>query len=342
MQNATLITISDRTGFSISTVSRVLSGQAVKYRISQRTVEIIQQEAKRCNYVPSLLAKGLRTNKTTTLGLLVPSIENPYFANMSGTIISEARTYGYTVVLVDTMESERNEREGLASLISRKVDGIIAVPCGRDPMLLENANRNDVPIVLIDRYFSQTELSYVCTDNFKGALDATEYLIRNGHTNIACIEGTPYSMPVRERTRGYIEALHRNGLDGMAHITGSDFSIQNGYLETKLALSRKDHPTAIFTLSNTILLGAVKAIRESGMRIGRDVSIISFDDNKFLDFLDPPITRICQPVKEIGVLAIKILMESISEHRNLGTQILLPPQLTVCESVAPLLTVPQL
>ena len=108
----TIISISERTGFSVSTVSRVLNGKAEIARISKSTVEAIEQEAKRCNYKPSLLAKGLRTNKTNTIGLVIPSMENIYFANLASTIIRDARSYGYTIVTVDTMENERNERDG--------------------------------------------------------------------------------------------------------------------------------------------------------------------------------------------------------------------------------------
>lgn len=337
MQNATLITISERTGYSISTVSRVLSGQADKYRISSKAADSIKAEAERCSYRPSLLAKGLRTNKTNTIGLMIPSIENPYFANIAGNIISEAKRYNYTIVLIDTMENEQNEKDSLNSLLSRQVDGIIAVPCGQDPEMFENVNRHGVPVVLIDRYYAQTELSYVCTDNYQGALTATNYLIQNGHRHIACIQGTPYSMPVKERIRGYKDALAEAGLSGQEYISGSDFSIQNGYLETRLALNRKHNLSAIFTLSNTILLGAIKAIRESGLIVGQDISLISFDDNKFLDFLDPPVTRISQPIKEIGILAVKILIERIENDKQECTKLQLPPQLIVCNSVKTLL-----
>ena len=119
MSKETLISIAQRTGFSVSTVSRVLSGQAAKYRISEKTVALIAREAERCNYTPSLLAKGLRTSRTDTLGLLIPSIDNPYFAHIASIIVHEARAKGYKVILIDTSEDERNEREGVRSLLSR-------------------------------------------------------------------------------------------------------------------------------------------------------------------------------------------------------------------------------
>ena len=115
MQKATLIGIAQRTGFSVSTVSRILSGQAEKYRISKKAVEAVCEEARRCNYTPSLLAKSLRMNKTFTLGLLIPGVDNPYFANIASAVIHEAKTLGYQMIIIDTLEDAANEREGIAS-----------------------------------------------------------------------------------------------------------------------------------------------------------------------------------------------------------------------------------
>ena len=116
MQKATLIGIAQRTGFSVSTVSRILSGQAEKYRISKKAVEAVCEEARRCNYTPSLLAKSLRMNKTFTLGLLIPGVDNPYFANIASAVIHEAKTLGYQMIIIDTLEDAANEREGMERL----------------------------------------------------------------------------------------------------------------------------------------------------------------------------------------------------------------------------------
>jgi LacI family transcriptional regulator len=333
MKKETLITISERTGFSVSTVSRVLGGKANKYRISDKTINVISEEARKCNYTPSLLAKGLRTSKTNTIGLLVPGIENPYFANIASIVISEARKIGYTIVLVDTMESEKNEQEGIESLLARMVDGMIVVPSGSNPEFLESVDRR-TPVVLIDRHFEPTTLSYVTTNNYEGGFEATKYLIDFGHRDILCVCGVHHSMPARERERGYLEALRQNGLENMTRVAGNDFTIQNGYLETKLALNGLRPPTAIFAMSNTILLGAIKAIRESSLRIPDDISIVSFDNYTYLDYLDPAITRVGQRINEMGMLAIKLLQQRIEGDGNGMAKIQLIPQLIVCNSVS--------
>ena len=159
-----LQTISERTGYSVSTVSRVLAGKGEQYRIGRRAIETITAEAQACNYRPDLIAKGLRTRKTNTIGLTVPGIDNPFFSNLASIITNHLKGLGYNILLADTMEAEEMEADALNSFLSRKVDGIIAVPVGESPEMLERISRS-VPVVLIDRYFPDTTLPYVCTDN---------------------------------------------------------------------------------------------------------------------------------------------------------------------------------
>ena len=333
-----LVSIAERSGCSISTVSRVLSGNAAKYRISQRTVARVTEEVKRCNYTPSLLAKGLRTNRTDTIGLLIPNIENSFFAGVAGVVIRESRNYNYKVVVVDTQEDERNEQDGLSALLARRVDGIVAAPCGSNSELFASVQEGGMPLVLIDRYLPDAGmLSYVTTDNYRGAVMATEYLLENGHRRIACIQGTPHSMPVRDRVRGFGDTLRAHGLGDRIVVTGEDFSVQNGYLETKLALAREERPTAIFALSNLILLGVVKAVHESGLRIPDDISVVSFDDNMLFNYLDPAITCIGQPTDEIGTLAVKLLIRAVREPGAAPSHLHLPPSLIIRRSVRNLL-----
>lgn len=337
MKKETLVSIAERSGCSISTVSRVLSGNAAKYRISQRTVARVTEEVKRCNYTPSLLAKGLRTNRTDTIGLLIPNI-NSFFAGVAGVVIRESRNYNYKVVVVDTQEDERNEQDGLSALLARRVDGIVAAPCGSNSELFASVQEGGMPLVLIDRYLPDAGmLSYVTTDNYRGAVMATEYLLENGHRRIACIQGTPHSMPVRDRVRGFGDTLRAHGLGDRIVVTGEDFSVQNGYLETKLALAQAERPTAIFALSNLILLGVVKAVHESGLRIPDDISVVSFDDNMLFNYLDPAITCIGQPTDEIGTLAVKLLIRAVREPGAAPSHLHLPPSLIIRRSVRNLL-----
>ena len=330
----TLSSIAARTGFSISTVSRVLSGNAEKFRISRDTVERILADARSCNYSPSLIAQSLRTNRTNTIGLLLPSLSNPYFAEMASVIIREVNSRDCTTIVMDTMEDEKNFNSSASLLLSRRVDGIIAVPCGKNPSVMEGIDRDYLPVVLVDRYYDGAALSYVTTNNYQGGAEGTRHMISAGHRRIACIQGVRDSSPNAERVRGYLDAMEESGLGSLAEVVGDDFSIQNGYLETKLLLERKDRPTAIFALSNTISLGVLKAVREAGLDIPEDISLLAFDDYAYMDYLNPPLTRISQPVEDMAKLATKLLFDRIGGNGAVITsQIKLAPTLISGASV---------
>lgn len=331
MKKDTLLTISERTGFSISTVSRVLSGKGKKYRISQKTIDYIKEVARSCNYTPNLIAQSLRTRKTNTIGLAIPNIDNPFFATMSGVIINHLRKKGYNVILSDTMESELNETEVINSFMSRNVDAIIVVPVGSSSVYLESVAET-IPVVLIDRYFENTTLPYVCTDNYTGSYMAAEHLICKGYRNIVAVQGVQTSMPNKERVRGFRQAIADYSAYGVKHtIIGNSFSVDNGYEQAMDAFSVKgEKPDAVFAFSTTILLGVIKAVRDLGLKIPEDVAIISFDNNRFLDFLNPSITRIEQPVNLVGKLVVDCITQLIDgDEEDVSTplQTLLRPTL---------------
>ena len=319
-EKVNIFSISEKTGYSVSTVSRVLSGKAERYRISKKAVDLITQEANRCNYRPNMAAQTLRTQKSQTVGLLVPGIDNPFFATLAATVIQMLEARGYHTLLADSQESPREEEQALQMFRSRSVDGIICVPVATTPALHEQVSRI-IPMVLIDRYFEQTSLPYVCTDNHAGASIAAQYLLEKGYSRILAIQGVPTSMPNRERVRGFLDALQDQPV--CTAIAGDAFSVENGYRETLAAFppvsgNAADRPyDAIFAFSSTILLGVIQALRELHLQVGKDVGVISYDNNGFLDFLDPAVTRVEQHVKEIGQMAVDILFK-IMDARQAG------------------------
>lgn len=310
-----------------------MCGNAAKYRICKATEEIIVQEARRCAYTPVALAQKLRSKSTKTIGLLVPSVSNPYFADLASGIITELDRNGYLTIVMDTMENETKMVDNARSLAQRNIDGIIAVPCGDNPVALERINQ-DVPVVLVDRFYSTSALPYVTTNNYKGSIEACDALLSRGYKKIVCIQGELSSGPNRERVRGYLDTMKRAGLEEIISVVGNEFSIQNGYLETKLLLNKRDSFDAIFALSNTIVLGAMKAIREVGLRIPEDIAIISFDDNMYMEYLTPAITRVSQPVGDMAKLAAKILLDRINNPTdNRVSQLKLSPSIIYGASV---------
>ena len=296
----TLKTLSERLGYSESTISRVLNGKAEKYRISKATADKIIQTVKELNFKPNVLARGLRLNETHTLGLVIPDISNPFFAGIVRSVEHEARNSGYSVILCDTEEDTNIEMDSVDLLRERNVEGLLVAPVGQIADHLEDVYKSGLPIVIIDRYFPDKNLPYVTSDNYRGAFNAVSYLIENGHRRIACIGGLEHTTPNNDRIRGYKDALLKNA------ISAENFIIVG---------NKSDRPSAIFALSNLISLGVLKAIEEESLSVPEDISIIAFDEQPFFEHLSAPMSSIKQQRDEIGQIATKIIFKQIKSKK---------------------------
>tara|TARA_R110002020_G_scaffold107082_3_gene248900 strand:+ start:1004 stop:2020 length:1017 start_codon:yes stop_codon:yes gene_type:complete len=324
--------IADKTGLSISTVSRVLNGKAEQYRIGIKSQQKIRKIAKELNYIPNQFAANLKSGKSKTIVLIVPSLNNPFFAEIASNINSEVRKYGYTTMIADSDENISIEKMELKQLLSKNIEGLIIVPCGNQWKHIKILQDQGFPLICIDRYFEDLTIPYVSTDNYEGAYLATKHLIDHGHSKIFCIQGVQKSTPNKLRVKGFKSALNEFGINSFP-IVGNDFSFKNGYIETKLLLKNKQKPTAIFALSNTIAMGCMKAIKEENLLIPQDISLITFDDHPYLEYLATPISCVAQPIAEISRIATKRLFSKIDNLDATLDNILLKPTLKIRESV---------
>ncbi len=333
----TLRDIAEKAGLSISTVSRVLNRKTEQHRISKETERLVLKTAKELNYRPNQLARGLRLRNTQTIGLVVPDISNPFFACLTRSIQNTAHKLGYTLIVCDTDENVGLEIEHINLLRSKGVDGFVIMPVGQRYEHLEPLVGEGVPVVLVDRCFPELQTDSVVVDNHRGAYELTEYLLACGHRRIAIIQGLPQTFTSNERVRGYRDALLSHGVAvDESLIVGRDFRRENGYIETKLLLSLREPPSAIFATSDLITLGALEAISEEGLHIPDDISLVSFDDVEFGPFLRCPLTAIAQPKEIMGEIAVNLLMERLRGRRQGEAQrIVLPPRLVIRQSVKP-------
>jgi LacI family transcriptional regulator len=332
MQKTTINDIADFTGLSITTVSRVLSGKAEEYRIGKKSQQLVREAAKRLNYVPNHYAANLRSGKSGTVALIIPSLSNPFFAGIASEVNAELRKYNYITIISDSDENPETERMELIQMAARNIEGLIIAPCGNHWEPIKELQDQGIPVVCIDRYYEDQDIPFISTNNYEGALKATKYLLENGHTDIICIQGLQSSTPNRLRAKGYTDAIMQAGLENIT-IVGDDFTFQNGYLETKLLLQQKKWPTAILTFSNTIAMGCMKALKEENIHIPNDISLITFDDHPYLDYLSSPLSCIEQPVSDISKIAVKFLVSKIRNFEVKTTQVLLKPTLKLRESI---------
>lgn len=311
-----LKSIAEDLNLSPGTVSRILNGKAREYRISDATSSLVIKYARENGYMPNMIAKGLRSSKTSTIGLMIPDISNPFFALMARNIERYSSDSDYSVLLVDSEEDSAREQNQIRNMISRRLDGIIAAPVGAVfDNYLEITNK-EIPLVFVDRYFTDASIPYVSSDNFSGGYQATKYLIDHGHEDIALIMGDEIIEPVKERRKGYHAAFDDSGLEKKEELVlGDSFSIENGYFSTLKLLKRKPFPTAIFALSNLIGLGVLQAVKEKNLSIPEDISLIVFDDQPYASFLNPPLTTIKQDTEKISQVAVETLF-SLMEDKN--------------------------
>ncbi len=332
-KKTTIKDIAKKTGLSTTSVSRVLNGKSEKYRIAEKSKQIIEAAALELNYVANHFASSLKSGKSNTIGLIVPSLSNPFFANIASNINAEVRKYGYTTIIVDSDENVEIEKTVLQQFIARNIEGLIIIPCGKEMEHIKNVYDQGLPLVLLDRYFEELEIPYVSTDNFEGAYMAANLLINHGHKSILCIQGIIDSTPNKLRVKGFKQAMKDAGIENFK-VVGDAFSVENGYSETKMMLQNKVRPTAIFTLSNTIAMGCLKALKEENIRIPQDISLITFDDHLYLDFLATPITSIAQPVEAICKIALKNLISNLNEKEKTVKQVILKPEIKYRESIS--------
>jgi LacI family transcriptional regulator len=331
-RKVTIHDIAAKTGLSISTVSRVLNGKAEQYRIGKKSQIEILNASHELNYIPNQFAANLRTGKSNTIGLIVPSLNNPFFANLASTINAEVRSYGYITMISDSDENPEIEEMELQQVSARNIEGLIIAPCGDRWKLIKQLHDQGLPVVCIDRYFEELDIPYVSTDNYDGAYHATQYLIENGHSRITCIQGVQQSTPNRLRAKGFKDAMEKAGISTY-RIVGNDFTLQTGYLETMLLLQQKEKPTALFAFSNTIAMGCMKALKEMNVRIPEDISLLTFDDHPYLDFLATPLSCIAQPVSDISKMAIRILFSRLNNNEVKINQVLLRPEMKFKRSI---------
>lgn len=312
MPKTTLKDIANHVGVSITTVSRVLNGQAEEHRIKKSTEDAILNAAKELGFSPYKSIFKPPKVRSKTIGMIVPDISHFFLSNLAKTIRLEAHKADYSVLIVDSREDTATEKESIELLLSQNVDGLVILPVGKEWKHIQDVYNRGVPVVVVDRIMPELDCPSVGVDNYTGAKEAMDYLLDHGHKTIACIQRLPDSWVNNERLRAYRDALKERHLPvDESLIIGDTFGQKNGYLEGKLLLSSHKKPTAIFALSHVLTLGVLQVFREEGMNIPHDISLISFDDLPFSEYLEFKVTTVKQPVVEMGLMAVNLLIEQI-------------------------------
>ena len=331
----TKITIKDiarKANVSHTTVSRALNN---KSRIKSDTKEKILAIAKELNYRPDFIARSLVMRRTKTLGLVITTIANPFYTELSQGIETTAISLGYNIILCSTNYDLAAEKKYVDMLRSKGVDGIIFTSAHMgDPNILVLAEEG-FPIVLVNRRtyhpVVREKVDYVGVDNIHGGFLAVEHLIKLGHQRIGVIGGSSESSVGFERLEGGKKALAAYGLDVISdYFLEGDFLKGSGYQGGKKFLEMNEPPTAIFATNDYMALGAYQAIVEQGVKIPEEVALIGFNDIEFTSMKGIELTTVGQKKYEMGALAVKTLLERVEgAKRGPPEEIILEPELII-------------
>jgi LacI family transcriptional regulator, galactose operon repressor len=330
---ATLRDVARRAGVSASTVSHVLNNTRV---VSDTLRQRVLASMRELEYEPNAVARMLSKKRSTTIGLIVSDIGNPFFASIARGVEDVAQMHGYTMVLCNSDAEVAREAACLRALKSRQIDGVVLASAGAAHDYLNLLVRQGFPIVLVDRELPDLQLPAVLIDNERAAYRAVRHLIGRGHTRIGMLAGRPLFSTNIERIAGYRRALREAGLDldPQLLMTGGSSTEAGAKAATQL-LELDRPPTAIFAGNNLVSIGALHAIVSKGLSLPEDVALVTFDDLPFpwSDVFRPRLTTVAQPTYELGRRAAEMLIRLVGTSSQPRTRrVVLEGKLVIRES----------
>jgi LacI family transcriptional regulator len=337
---STISDVAKLAGVSAMTVSRVVNGTGYTSAATRSRVEAAIGEL---GYVPNALARQLRSKRTKTIALVVSDISNPFFTTIARGAEDVAVAHGFSVMYCNTDESETEEEQYLLMLIERQVDGVLLVPARSSGTSFRLLQAHRVPVVVMDRRVAARNVDSVLCDSEAGAYALTRHLIELGHRRIAVLTGRRNVSTSVDRVAGCRRALQEEGIvldDDLVHYGGFNFGKLNqadGHRMAQLVLSAEgERPTALFAANNFIAFGAIRALREAGLRVPEDISVVAFDDLPEDWVSEPFLTVAAQPAYEIGRRAATLLLDHIAGGQDAtGESIVLPFELIIRRSSGP-------
>lgn len=326
----TIYDIARIAGVSTATVSKVFNKTG---NISEKTRRRIMEICEELDYQPNVLASALTGKNTYSLGLLIPDMVNPFFAELARNVEDRAQELGFNLIICNTDNDMTKEVKYIQLLRQKSVDGIIVATGVRNDEILKELIDQHVPVALVAREMSVLSTSTVLVDDFAGGYNATSHLIELGHRHIAVIAESMSVSSSKERVRGYRHALQEAGLPFDENLVlTSDFSIVAGRMTALSLLSREDRPSALFACNDLLAIGAIQAAKELNIRVPDELSIVGFDNTILASITDPPMTTVAQPIRAMGHRVVDLIIGEINESLTVKQRIVLLPELIIRRS----------
>lgn len=326
--NVTIKDVAREAGFSVATVSRVLNNSGP---VRVETRRRIEEVAARLHYTPNIAARSLITRKTLTIGVLLPDLYGEFFSEVIRGIDRAARSGGYHL-LVSGSHNDREEIGAAVHAMHGRVDGLIVMSPGLEPRAIVAGLPRRLPLVLLNCEEGTNGLDSVNVDNYGGAREMVQHLLRLGHRRVAIIGGASDNYDARERLRGYRESVAEAGgvISEELRVHG-DFTESSGYQAARRVLALEPRPTAIFAANDSMAIGALSALREAAVAVPADMAVGGFDDIPIARYVSPPLSSVHVPIRGLGARAVERLLQAMTNGKE-KTRELLPTRLVVRES----------
>ncbi|MFA5675680.1 MAG: LacI family DNA-binding transcriptional regulator [Christensenellales bacterium] len=340
-KNYTIHDVAKFSGTSATTVSRVLSnnGYPVSDKLRQRVLDVVEK----LDYSPNAMARGLKSSTSSEIGVIVPTVSNPFYSTALLGIQKQIHKRGYNILLCNTFRHAEDERNYLQILYNKRVNGVIISAVAKDGKNILEFSRKGMNFVLLDQRIEDKNCTNILFDSREGARIATEYLVNQGHTKIALITTPLTRWTRRETSKGYLDALsERADTPGEPIIFEADSEQEEnqfGYeytIGTQLAkrfIQLKCDATGALCVNDMVAFGFIQELNKGGLKVPRDVSVIGFDDIPFASMFSPALTTVKCFAFEMGDLAGRILIDKINGSTPLDASLKIEPRLIVRDTV---------
>lgn len=332
---ATIKDVAKYTGLSIATISKYINGG----NVLEKNRTLVDKAIKALDFKVNEIARGLKTNKSMTIGVLIPDFKNIFCTTIVSNIENVLLQNGYSTIICDYKQSSELEIEKFSFLVNKMVDGIITIPHGGNADSIQNLLSRNVPVVLIDRALEGVGCDTVLVDNLNASYNAVEHLIVKGHKRIGIICGPDNIFTAGERLKGYVRVHEDYSMKtDESLIKKGDYEIDSGYKLLNELLELENPPSAVFVTNYEMTLGAIMALNERDIKIPEDLSIIGFDNLQMARIVKPLLSIIVQPMEQIGEAAANILLKRLKgDMSNYPFMLRLKTELQINKSVKELL-----
>ena len=328
---ATIKDIANRTGLGLATISSYLNGGNVR----EKNREKIEAAIKELNFEVNEVARGLKTNRTYTIGVVIPELNNIFCTEIITAMEDILRKKGYATIVCDCRTDKQLEREAVEFLYRKRVDGIINMPVDSSGAHLKQFADAKKPMIIIDRKLPELSYDSILVDNQDAAKKAVDILLENGHEKIAMVTGPKEIYTAHERYKGYEAALNQAGITVDSKlVVHSDYTIRGAVAGVTELLEHHPEVTAVFAANYEMTMGTMIALNEKGIRIPEDLSVIGFDNREFARALHPTLTIITQPTEAIARHAAELMLKKLeSDETTTPTEIYLETEVMHGKSV---------